>query len=119
MSNNNVFNCEVHCIHPDQVELAKERMLSDDTVLDLAEIFKTLGDTTRIKIIYSLMLQELCVCDIAAAINISESAISHHLRLMRNQKIVKFRREGKVLYYSLDDEHVEVLLKQGLLHVNE
>ncbi len=115
----NMDKCDVHCIHPDQVELARSQMLSDEEVLHLAEIFKTLGDTTRIKIIYSLMLQELCVCDIAASINVSESAVSHHLRLMRSQKIVKYRREGKVLYYSLDDEHVEVLLKQGLLHINE
>ncbi len=119
MTDKYMDKCEVHCIHPDQVKLAQEKMISDDTALDLAEIFKTLGDTTRVKIIYSLMLQELCVCDIAAVTNVSESAVSHHLRLMRNQKIVKFRREGKVLYYSLDDEHVEVLLKQGLLHINE
>lgn len=116
---NHIDKCEVSCIHPEQVEYAKKHMLNEDTARSLADIFKTLGDTTRIKIIYSLMLQELCVCDIAATINASESSVSHHLRLLRTQKIVKFRREGKVLYYSLDDEHVESLIKQGLDHVNE
>lgn len=119
LSDNHIDKCEVHCIHPEQVEFAQKHMINEDTALGLADIFKTLGDVTRIKIIYSLMLRELCVCDIAAVINASESSVSHHLRIMRNQKIVKFRREGKVLYYSLDDEHVESLLKQGLDHINE
>lgn len=116
---NHIDRCEVSCIHPEQVEYAQNHMLDDDTVFSLANIFKTLGDATRMKIIYSLMLRELCVCDIAAVINASESSVSHHLRLLRTQKIVKFRREGKVLYYSLDDEHIVTLIKEGLDHVNE
>lgn len=114
-----IDKCEVHCINRDQVELAQKQMISDDEALELAEIFKALSDTTRIKILHALMLQELCVCDIAATISLSESAVSHQLRLLRSKKIVKFRRDGKVLYYSLDDNHIENLLKQGLEHVNE
>ncbi|HZJ84961.1 MAG TPA: metalloregulator ArsR/SmtB family transcription factor [Syntrophomonadaceae bacterium] len=116
---NTIDKCEVHCIHPEQVEFAQKNMLNEDTAQSLADIFKILGDNTRVKIIYSLILQELCVCDIAAVINASESSVSHHLRLLRTHKLVKFRREGKVLYYSLDDEHVETLINQGLEHVNE
>ncbi len=111
--------CEVLCIHEDKVKLARRERLVEDTVMALADIFKTLGDATRIRILSALMQQELCVCDLAAVIEMSDSAVSHQLRVLRSQKLVKFRREGKVVYYSLADDHVRTLFAQGLEHVNE
>jgi len=83
----------------------------------LAEIFKALGDPTRLKIIYVLSKSPLCVCDIASLLDMTQSAISHHLRLLRNLKLVKFKKEGKMVIYSLDDDHVLRLFKEGLEHV--
>jgi DNA-binding transcriptional ArsR family regulator len=94
-------------------------MINEGMVLSLADTFKTLGDPTRVKILYALLQKELCVCDIAAVIGISDSAVSHQLRVLRGQKLVKFRRDGKILYYSLDDNHVSALFAQGLEHVSE
>nr|WP_276662957.1 metalloregulator ArsR/SmtB family transcription factor [Syntrophomonas wolfei] len=111
--------CEVQCIHEDKVNLARRERLAEDTVMALADIFKTLGDATRLRILSALMQQELCVCDLAAVIDMSDSAVSHQLRVLRSQKLVKFRREGKVVYYSLADDHVRTLFAQGLEHVNE
>ncbi len=111
--------CEVQCIHEDKVKLARRERLAEDTVMALADIFKTLGDATRLRILSALMQQELCVCDLAAVIDMSDSAVSHQLRVLRSQKLVKFRREGKVVYYSLADDHVRTLFAQGLEHVNE
>ncbi|WP_276623897.1 ArsR/SmtB family transcription factor [Syntrophomonas wolfei] len=111
--------CEVQCIHEDKVNLARRERLAEDTVMALADIFKTLGDATRLRILSALLQQELCVCDLAAVIDMSDSAVSHQLRVLRSQKLVKFRREGKVVYYSLADDHVRTLFAQGLEHVNE
>ncbi|MBO8159913.1 metalloregulator ArsR/SmtB family transcription factor [Thermosyntropha sp.] len=111
--------CEAHFIHEDKVMEVKKIMLTEDKSQALAQIFKTLGDSTRVKIIFALMNHELCVCDLAEITGSSESAVSHHLRLLRTQKLVKYRREGKNLFYSLDDHHVEKLFKEGLEHVYE
>ncbi|KLU66811.1 hypothetical protein DEAC_c14790 [Desulfosporosinus acididurans] len=86
---------------------------------DLAELFKTLADPTRVRIIDALAEAELCVCDLAELLNLSPSATSHQLRVLRGNKLVKFRREGKMVYYALDDEHVLGLYSQGLEHINE
>ena len=111
--------CDVHCIHEENVYEVREIMIDDDTSRALADIFKTLGDATRIRLLFALMQKELCVCDLAAVSGASESAVSHQLRVLRNQKLVKYRRDGKILYYSLMDNHVKILFTQGLEHVNE
>ncbi|NLN86110.1 MAG: helix-turn-helix transcriptional regulator [Syntrophomonadaceae bacterium] len=110
--------CESQCIHEEAVAAVSGKMLSGEEAQSLADTFKTLADPNRVKIIFSLMHQELCVCDLAAVIGASDSAVSHQLRMLRNQKLVKFRREGKILYYSLADEHIDTLLKQGLKHIS-
>jgi len=111
--------CEV--FNPDNqvVQLMKEKKLADDVVYDLAELFKTMGDPTRIKILYALKERELCVCDLSELLDMSSSAISHQLRILRNNKLVKYRKEGRSVYYSLDDDHVMCLFGQGLEHVLE
>ena len=94
--------------------------LPDDEVLyDLAELFRVFGDTTRIKILYALFESELCVGDITQAVGLSQSAVSHQLRILKQSKLVKFRREGKAVYYSLDDDHVRSMLSMGAEHVEE
>lgn len=111
--------CEVFDPNKQVVEVMKKSRLEEKVVYDLAELFKTIGDPTRIKIIYALKERELCVCDISELLEMSSSAVSHQLRILRNNKIVKFRKEGRSVYYSLDDEHVLCLFGQGLQHVLE
>lgn len=111
--------CDVTCIHEKSVKEVLGQMIQDDTVALLARLFKILGDPTRVKILFALMKRELCVCDLAVVIGLSESAVSHQLRLLRGQNLVRFRREGKVVFYSLADSHVEKLFEQGLEHVTE
>jgi ArsR family transcriptional regulator len=111
--------CEERCIHPDNVRKIREKALPADTVERLAETFKALGDATRARILLSLSRMELCVCDLSAVLGVSESLVSHQLRVLRNQRLVRSRKEGKVVYYSLDDDHIAKLLSQGLEHVQE
>ena len=91
----------------------------DTTFSNLADVFKIFGDVTRLKILYALFDSELCVCDIANELNMNQSAISHQLRTLKTAKLVKNRKEGKIVYYSLDDEHVKHIFDQGLIHVTE
>lgn len=109
--------CSCTEINKQNIEYVKENMLSEKTFMKLSELFKILGDYTRIKIIYSLFKKELCVCDIAEVVQMSQSAISHQLRILKAARLVKFRREGKSVYYSLDDEHIDRLFNAGLEHV--
>ena len=109
--------CEELCEHPQKICLAKVDLVSDDKAQRVADLFKILGDTTRVKIIQALSKRELCVCDIAAVIGMGQSAVSHQLRTLRNTRLVKYRREGTMAWYSLDDEHIAGLLNQGLEHV--
>lgn len=111
--------CEERCIHPDKVKKVREASISEETAVRLAETFKALGDATRARILHSLSIDELCVCDISSLLGVSESLVSHQLRVLRNLLLVKSRKEGKMVYYSLDDQHVGKLLKQGLEHVTE
>lgn len=111
--------CEERCIHQDTVRLVKEEMLEEDVFSHLSSDFKILGDPTRVKMLFALSLEELCVCDLASILGLSESAISHQLRLLRDRNMVKFRREGKMAYYSLSDQHVVQLLKMGVEHARE
>ncbi len=94
-------------------------MPKDEIIYDLAEFFKVFADSTRMKIIYALMEKELCVCDIAEIVGTTQSAISHQLRLLKQSKLVKFRKEGKEVFYSLDDDHIEEIVKKGREHIEE
>ena len=109
--------CEATCIHEEDVKFVQSRRINDDVVVSLSEIFKALGDPTRLKILYVLSLKELCVCDLAEALEMNQSAISHQLRVLRGLRLVKYRREGKVVYYSHDDNHILHLFNEGLEHV--
>ncbi|HHY90789.1 MAG TPA: winged helix-turn-helix transcriptional regulator [Clostridiales bacterium] len=111
--------CDCHVIHEDVVDQVKKKMPQEETLYDLAELFKVFGDSTRIKILWALDEAEMCVCDIAALLNMTQSAISHQLRVLKQAKLVKSRKEGKVVYYSLDDEHVQAIFDQGLIHIKE
>lgn len=113
--------CEVECIHPEVIEQFSTKIIDVNRAKDLAELFKTLGDPTRIRIMDALALGEgeLCVCDLAELLDLSQSATSHQLRVLRNSKLIKYRREGKMIYYSLDDDHVSGLYSQGLEHISE
>ncbi len=111
--------CEVQCVNEENVQAALDAMPDDRIVLVLAETFKILADPTRLRIIAALAAKELCVCDLAQILGVTGSAVSHQLRLMRGQKLVKYRKEGKIAYYALDDSHVEALLAQALKHIEE
>lgn len=115
----NEDRCKCRMIHEDQVEAARKTALGNTEIELLSQTFKALGDPSRLRILTALEKQEMCVCDIAALLTISESAVSHQLRLLRTIKLVKNRREGAVLYYSLDDTHVSILIGTALEHVRE
>lgn len=109
--------CECNVIHEDVIERVRDEMPAAEHLYDLSELFKSLGDQTRLKILFALSRSEMCVCDIAALLEMSQSAISHQLRVLRNVRLVKYHKVGKVVYYTLDDEHVNDLFRQGLDHV--
>lgn len=111
--------CEIVCVHDDAVRRVLAAMPETDKLFDLAELFKMLGDSTRVRILSALNISELCVCDLAAALGMERTAISHQLRLLRAARLVRARRAGKMVYYSLDDTHVELLFTQGFAHINE
>lgn len=110
--------CDCNIIHRDVVDRVSKTMPREETLYDLAELFKVFGDSTRIKILCALQQQEMCVCDIAALLGMTQSAISHQLRILKQARLVKYRRDGKVVYYSLDDEHVSNIFAQGFAHVS-
>jgi DNA-binding transcriptional ArsR family regulator len=111
--------CDVFHLDPAKVARLRESLLARSSVGLLAEIFKVLGDPTRVRILDALSRSELCVCDLATLLGLTESAVSHQLRLLRNTRIVRARREGRMVFYSLDDQHVLTLFRQGLRHVEE
>lgn len=111
--------CTSKVIHLDLVEKAKKAMPSENILYDLADLFKVLGDSTRIKILHALLSSEMCVCDISALLNMTESAISHQLRVLKQAHLVKHRKSGKIVYYSLTDTHVESIVSCGLDHIGE
>jgi DNA-binding transcriptional ArsR family regulator len=110
---------EYLCVHPDVVNRVTEDMPADETLYDLAELFKVFGDSTRIRILYALFESELCVGDIAQLLGLSQTAVSHQLRVLKNNKLVKFRKEGKIVFYSLSDDHVRLIINQGMEHIQE
>ncbi|NLY47009.1 MAG: winged helix-turn-helix transcriptional regulator [Tissierella sp.] len=115
----NADSCNCTIIHEDVVNKVKKDMPKEEKLYDLADLFKVLGDSTRVRILSALFHAEMCVCDIAALLNMNQSAISHQLRVLKQSRLVKNRRDGKVVYYSLDDEHVKSIFDQGLIHINE
>ncbi|MCM2325599.1 MAG: metalloregulator ArsR/SmtB family transcription factor [Candidatus Woesearchaeota archaeon] len=111
--------CSVKCINENNVNSVRTKMLKDSVYSDISDIFKVLGDKTRLKILFALSKKELCVCDLCSLLNMEQSAISHQLRLLRNLKLVKCRKDGKIVYYSLYDNHIMNLIKMGVLHNGE
>ena len=111
--------CETVQVHADIVEKVNAEMPDEEILYDLAELFKLFADSTRIKILYALFEAELCVCDISQLVGVSQTAISHQLRILKNAKLVKFRREGKTVFYSLADDHVRRIIDQGMEHIME
>lgn len=106
-------------IHEDVVEKVKSELPPDEILYDLAELFKVFGDTTRIRILYAIFESELCVNDMAQLLGLSQTAVSHQLRVLKNNKLVRFRKEGKIVFYSLDDDHVRSIIEMGMEHVEE
>ncbi len=111
--------CDVTCVNERKVKQVLRKLEPESDIASLAGLYKALGDPTRVKILRALSLEELCVCDIAALVGLSQSAISHQLRFLRISKLCKYRRQGKMAYYALDDDHVRQLLEKGLQHVRE
>ena len=119
MKNENIELCTCNVIHNDIVEKVNNRMVNDKILEEAAQLLKVFGDRTRMKILNALSISEMCVCDLANALNMTQSAISHQLRVLKGERLVKYRRHGKVVYYSLDDEHVEKIFNIALEHVQE
>ena len=111
--------CECTTIHNETISKVIEKMPEEEVLYDLAELFKVFGDSTRVKILCALFESEMCVCDISALLNMTQSAISHQLRVLKSAKLVKNRKEGKTVYYSLADDHVKHIFDQGLSHIME
>ena len=111
--------CDVFFVDEEKVRAAEKKLAANTDIYELTETFKLLGDPTRLKIILALKEEELCVCDLATLLGVSRSAISHQLRLLKNLRLVKFRRQGKIAYYSLDDTHISELIEAGIEHMRE
>ncbi len=111
--------CQDVCTNEELVDRIKKQMPDADHLLELSNLFKALGDFTRMRILNALLESELCVCDLVSILEMNQSAISHQLRVLRSSKIVKYRKEGRNVYYSLDDDHVHQLIRQGMDHVLE
>lgn len=114
-----IEHCEYIHVHEDVVEKVNERMPEEDKLYDLADFFKVFADSTRIKILYVLMCSEMCVCDLAQILNMTQSAISHQLRTLKQMDLVRNRRDGKTVFYTLADGHIKTILSQGLDHIEE
>jgi len=111
--------CEISEIHQDLLNIANSKMPSEENLFDLAELFKVFGDSTRMRILFVLFEAEVCTCEIATVLNMTSSAISHQLAALKRSKLVKSRREGKSVYYSLADEHVKIIIEKGMEHIEE
>jgi len=111
--------CDHTEVHEDLLKIVNETMPDETTLYDLAELFKVFGDSTRIRILFVLFEAEVCVCDLAQALNMTQSAISHQLKILKQSKLVKSRREGKSIFYSLADDHVRTIIAQGCEHIEE
>jgi len=114
-----VEQCAYIHVHEDIVQQVNQEIPDEEMLYDLADFFKVFADSTRIKILYVLLCSEMCVCDLAQILNMTQSAISHQLRTLKQMDLVKNRREGKTIFYSLADEHIKSILSQGMEHINE
>ena len=119
MSRREAPKCEFMHVHEDIVEKVNREMPQEDALFDLAELFKIFGDSTRIRVLYVLFESEMCVCDIAQLLGMTQSAISHQLQVLKKSKLVKYRRQGKTVFYSLADAHVRTIIGQGMEHISE
>ena len=119
MAINDVECCDFYQVHENVVKAVNDKMPDEDKLYDLAEIFKVFGDSTRIKILYVLFEAEMCVCDLAETLGMTQSAISHQLRVLKQMDLVKNRRDGKTIFYALADDHIITILNQGLNHIEE
>lgn len=119
LTDDNIELCQEYFLHEDRLEDAREDSPTEEMVYDLVELFKVFGDVTRVKIIYVLLESEMCVCDIASLLDMTQSAISHQLRVLKKARLVKFRKEGKTVFYSLDDQHIDKIFSFGLDHIKE
>lgn len=111
--------CDCNAIHQDAVDVVKANMPDEEDIFEVADLFKAFGDSTRARIICALSITELCVCDLSALLNMSQSAVSHQLRTLKQARIVRNRRNGKSVYYSLDDEHIKALFRMAIEHITE
>ena len=116
---NDIETCDTYEPHAELVKNLKEKMPDVDELYDLAELFKVFGDSTRIRILFALFEDDICVCDLAEALNMTQSAISHQLKILKQSKLVKSRREGRQVFYYLADEHVRTIIDQGREHIEE
>ena len=114
----NEFSCDCNVIHQEAVDEVLQKMPNEDTFNHLADLFKLIGDTTRCTILFSLDQSEMCLCDLANVLNMTKSSISHQLAVLRRSGVVKCRKSGKEVYYTLDDEHIVKLFEIGLVHIN-
>lgn len=119
MNRNGIECCDESVLHQDLLKKVNEKMPGEEELYDLAELFKVFGDSTRIRILFVLFEAEVCVCDLAEALHMTQSAISHQLKILKQNKLVKSRREGKSIFYSLADNHVRTIINQGLEHIEE
>jgi len=113
------YECEKYELHTDLLEIIREKMPEDEKIFDLSELFKVFGDSTRMKILFVLFEVEVCVCDLAETLNMTVSAVSHQLNVLRRNKLVKSRRAGKSVFYSLADDHVRAIINQAMEHIIE
>lgn len=111
--------CETSEVHEELLKIVREKLPAEEQLYDLAELFKVFGDSTRIRILFVLFESEVCVCDLAAALNMTVSAVSHQLKILKQNKLIKSRREGRSVFYSLADEHVRTIVSQGMEHIEE
>ena len=119
MGRTEVECCDVTCIHNEIVQKVLEKMPEENLLSELADFYKVFGDATRIKILCVLLESEMCVCDLAEVLGMTQSAISHQLRMLKQMKLVKNRREGKTVFYSLADDHIQTIMNQGMEHILE
>jgi len=111
--------CMDFIVHRETLDSVNKNALSDDVVNELAEFFKVFGDATRLRILYALSIAEMCVCDLCEFLGMNQSAVSHQLKVLRQSRLIKYRREGRNIYYSLDDEHIQQIIQVGLKHIME
>ncbi len=119
MTERNIEACSFLCVHEDVVAQVQRNLPGEDRLLRLADLFKVFGDGTRIRILYVLLEAEVCVCDLATLLGMTQSAVSHQLRILKQARLIKSRRDGKTVFYSLADGHVAALLRQGMEHISE